>query len=100
MAILKIRNENGEMVPVPAIVGPKGTQGNPGKSAYEYARDGGYAGTEEEFAAIFGNGIATTEEINTTLDELIELQNSYIQGVKVTQEGDTLIIENGGDVNA
>lgn len=25
-------------------------QGDPGKSAYEYACDGGYSGTEEEFA--------------------------------------------------
>lgn len=30
MAILKIRNENGEMVPVPALVGPKGDPGQSG----------------------------------------------------------------------
>ena len=29
--------------------GPKGEPGLPGKSAYEYAKDGGYTGTEEEF---------------------------------------------------
>lgn len=32
MAILKIRNENGEMVPVPALVGPQGDKGEPGQS--------------------------------------------------------------------
>ena len=30
---------------------PKGADGASGKSAYQYARDGGYTGTEEEFAA-------------------------------------------------
>lgn len=31
--------------------GPQGPQGTTGKSAYQYAQDGGYAGTEAEFAA-------------------------------------------------
>lgn len=31
-------------------VGPKGDTGAPGKSAYAYAQDGGYGGSEEEFA--------------------------------------------------
>lgn len=31
--------------------GNKGSDGSNGKSAYEYAQDGGYMGTEEEFAA-------------------------------------------------
>ena len=31
--------------------GATGAQGNPGKSAYAYAQDGGYTGTEAEFAA-------------------------------------------------
>lgn len=39
-------------------------------------------------------------DLDSVCDEVIALQNSYIQGVKVTQEGDTLIFENGGDVNA
>lgn len=30
--------------------GPKGDKGADGKSAYQYAQDGGYTGTEEEFA--------------------------------------------------
>lgn len=35
------------------IAGPAGADG---KSAYQYAVDGGYTGTEEEFAALFGSG--------------------------------------------
>lgn len=27
----------------------KGDQGDPGKSAYQYAKEGGFAGTEEQF---------------------------------------------------
>lgn len=30
--------------------GDKGERGSDGKSAYEYAKDGGYQGSEEEFA--------------------------------------------------
>lgn len=30
--------------------GPKGDTGSPGKTAYQYAQDGGYTGTEAEFA--------------------------------------------------
>ena len=31
------------------LKGPKGDPGDPGKNAYEYAKDGGYTGTEEDF---------------------------------------------------
>lgn len=31
------------------------TGGSPGKSAYEYAQEGGYTGTEADFAAILAN---------------------------------------------
>lgn len=41
--VLKIRDENGNFVGIPAITG------TPGKSAYEQAVEGGYSGTEEEF---------------------------------------------------
>lgn len=36
--------------------GEKGEDGADGKNAYEYARDGGYQGTEEEFAAKLASG--------------------------------------------
>lgn len=59
MAILKIRDENGNMVEVPAIQG---------KSAYQYAKEGGYQGTEAEFTQLLGE--LDTEIENHNEDEL------------------------------
>ena len=45
--------EQGKYVGIPAIKGPKGDTGSAGangKSAYQYAVEGGYTGTETEFA--------------------------------------------------
>lgn len=39
--VLTVYDENGNRIPIPAIAG---------KSAYAYAKEGGYTGTEEEFA--------------------------------------------------
>ena len=36
--------------------GPQGEPGTPGKSAYEYAKEAGFEGTEEEFADKLANG--------------------------------------------
>ena len=47
MAVLYIRDENGNFVPIPALKG---------ESAYEQAKAGGYQGTQEEFIA-FLNGL-------------------------------------------
>lgn len=44
MGVLYIRDQSGNFVPVPTI------SGKDGKTAYLYAQDGGYTGTEEEFA--------------------------------------------------
>lgn len=38
------------------VAGTKGKDGEPGKSAYEYAVEGGYTGTEEEFKTLIGSG--------------------------------------------
>jgi hypothetical protein len=43
MAILSARDKNGKIIDIPAITGETG------KSAYKYAQEGGYEGTEEEF---------------------------------------------------
>lgn len=40
---------NGERIPL-------GVAGKPGKTAYQYAVDGGYTGTEAEFQAMMGSG--------------------------------------------
>lgn len=44
---------NGEYEDLP---GYKGAPGKDGKSAYQYAVDGGYTGTEEEFKTLMGTG--------------------------------------------
>lgn len=46
MSILKVRDKNGNVIDIPAIRG---------KSAYQYAKDGGYAGTEAEFAEMLAD---------------------------------------------
>lgn len=60
MAILRYRDKDGTIREITVI------QGNPGKSAYEYAKDGGYAGTEYEYkklmADIGGGNIKTILE--------------------------------------
>ena len=43
MAILRIKDENGNVIPVKAI------KGEDGKSAFQHAQEGGFVGTEEEF---------------------------------------------------
>lgn len=53
--------------------GEKGERGLTGKSAYQYALDGGFEGTEEEFAHMMATGgpsIATEDEVNEMLNEV------------------------------
>lgn len=54
--VLKIKDANGNLIPINAIRGEAGANG---KSAYEQAKDGGYKGTEAEFIAIL-NGLTNT----------------------------------------
>lgn len=55
MAILRIKDENGNIVEVPAL------KGDAGKSAYQYAQDGGFTGTEEEFTAKLSEDVASVQ---------------------------------------
>lgn len=55
---LYIRDKDGNFVPIYAI---KGAPGEDGKSAYELACEGGYAGTKEEFIAML-NGLTSSED--------------------------------------
>ena len=48
-SLLKIRDENGNFIPIDAI------KGDNGKSAYEQAKEGGYTGTEAEFIQLLGS---------------------------------------------
>lgn len=53
------------------LKGEKGNQGNPGKTAYAYALEGGYTGTEAEFAE------KMAEELPTKVSEL-ENDSGYV----------------------
>ena len=64
MPILRIRNKDGSISSVPAI------KGDAGKSAYEYAKEGGFAGTEEEFKQKLAAEWATANEVTNVSDTL------------------------------
>lgn len=73
--ILRIRDENGNFIPISALKGDKGDRGDNGKSAYEQAKEGGYTGTEEEFTALL-NGLTDINDQTptyTAANELTEL---------------------------
>lgn len=56
---------------IQGIQGPQGIQGSVGpngKSAYQYAVDGGYTGTEAEFAAILGQARVFAPQIVVSVD--------------------------------
>ena len=55
LPVLKIRDANGNFIPINAI------RGENGKSAYEQAKEGGYKGTEQEFIALL-NGLTNSED--------------------------------------
>ena len=50
--------------------GTPGTDGKDGKSAYQYAQDGGYTGTEEEFIDLLVNGSPNVIKITDIVDNL------------------------------
>lgn len=65
MPILRIRDENGNFIPIPAL------RGDDGKSAYEQAKEGGYTGTEEEFIALL-NGLTHPPAAASLDDDVLE----------------------------
>lgn len=73
--------------------GEKGDPGKDGKSAYQYAVEGGFKGTEEEFEKFLATGpslsndTATDEEVGTVLDDVFGNPN----------EGDDPGDNSGGD---
>ena len=67
MAVLKIRDENGNIIGIPAL------KGDNGKSAYEIAVDKGFEGTEEEWLESLNGSnsgnTGITEETDPTVPE-------------------------------
>lgn len=86
MSILRIKDANGKIIEIPAL------KGDNGKSAYEIAVDKGFKGTEEEWLESLKSNVdlseyATKEYVDTrldgletALDNIIALQESYIGG--------------------
>lgn len=69
---------------------PKGPQGKPGKSAYDFAREGGYTGTEEEFTAALGS--LGTEEDDPDFDVV---DKGTLPGVTDADDGKVLTVVDG-----
>ena len=49
----------------------KGEKGSPGKSAYQYAKEAGFEGTEEEFALLLASFQTLSDTVATTVTETI-----------------------------
>ena len=69
-------------------VGLKGNKGADGKSAYQYAQEGGYTGTETEFAEKLASGALIVEitDNNGTLSAnktFLEIRDAIIAGIPV-----------------
>ena len=56
--------------------GQPGSDGQDGKSAYEYAKAGGYTGTEAEFAQKMAEENPTKEEFNKLSEEISDLKEN------------------------
>lgn len=102
LAILRMKDVNGNWVEIPAIVGTPGKDGEDGytpqkgvdyfdgtngKSAYQYAKDGGFTGTEAEFMALL-NSIddkANKADIATTVSKA--MSNSALAYTKISGFG-------------
>lgn len=90
MAILKIRNENGDVIEIPTLKGdtgesgpqgPKGDKGDPGEPGPAGADGKDYILTDadkQEIATI----VAESElgAVNAILDEILASQESYLGG--------------------
>lgn len=62
------------------LTGPKG---NPGKSAYEYAQEGGFTGTEQEFIdKLVGEGVSFEPDETLTLKDGILAVNTADEPVE------------------
>lgn len=64
--------EGGNRITITDVNGPKSTDimdGKDGKSAYQYAQEGGYSGTEEEFCAKLAEESGEFEEIDPTVPD-------------------------------
>ena len=82
MKIMRVRQQDGSLVNIP--IG----RGADGKTAYAYARDGGYTGTETEFAAKLAKEVPTkTSELTNDSGFLTAHQDISGKVDKVSGKG-------------
>ena len=91
-------NNKGLTNPEPVnIKGSQGATGADGKSAYQYAKDSGYTGTETEFAKKLASEalIVTITDSNGTLSadkSFLEIWNAIISGTTVLVDYDGMVL--------
>lgn len=71
-SILRVKDKDGNTTEIPTI------KGDPGKTAYEYAKEGGYTGTEEEFKGLMA--AVRTEEWVFVLENGKEVKKKVYAG--------------------
>lgn len=78
--------------------------GEDGKSAYQYAVDGGYTGTEEEFIALLGSGPwlptddGSVKELS--IGNYVDSSRVYLTGIQTDLEADAILSFVGGYLDA
>ena len=76
--------------------GKDGKDGVDGKTAYEYAKDGGYTGTEEEFAQKMAEENPTKEEFDKLSEDKVDLPKDADGKLIAPTEGQTLLFRADG----
>lgn len=88
--VLKITSASGtSSANLRGPTGPIGIKGNPGKDAYEYARDGGYMGSEAKFSEQLA-GIPDWDKVDTYTanDTIVIPQQSVSSGMWMNRKTD------------
>lgn len=67
---MRVKQPDGTIVEIPL------GKGADGKSAYRYAQEGGYTGTEAEFSAILANAVDNTDTVKYVAQTLTEAQKA------------------------
>ena len=89
MAILTVKDKNGNKINIPAING---------KSAYQYALDGGYTGSESEFIDKLSKEWATKDEVRQLEEQIAGYKASEI--VLDLEKYGIITTETGADLTA
>lgn len=90
MSALYIRDASGNFVSIPTI------RGADGKTAYQYAQDGGYTGTEEEFAAKLAEESYVLPTASETVKGGVKVGNGLVmdgEALGVKPEGEYKLIK-------